>query len=576
MNIQTIISSASKRKDLKGRLVVLLISMIVVLIGVATSVANAAFVPGGSVGPVSATTGFPDWYMDQNGLALDLIEAADSFGISDPVDPANNFSKQIGFNAEGFWWATEATVSGPTGVDASLVTALEAAFAGEAAVDGEQSAFGRVRIRISGLTAGETYTVKHPFGTQTFVAESVSPATPTVGKINSTSDIGCFATPGVSSCNPNTPAGNTNNFSLVLNSDIGPFLTWDTFNTNPALSDPALINAGMPGKRYVGNPGVEHAIKGSPVGQNFFRIEGPNVGGAGVDFLETNLFTVVGRLAVVDTAAPTIVSTTSTNVDINSSNVVLTSNITDDVSVRSATIDLAELGNTFTADFSGTQEVPATASTATGSGTFIIDTVANTLSFNITATGVTSASDPTITGIHIHGSTTTPGTIGQNAPIAFDLGTTLPAVGVWNYPESMESEILSGRTYVNIHTTLFPAGKIRGQIVHTPNVQDMTMTAGVATNGTWSVLIPGTLARTGTFNLPITASDGINVTNVTHTLTVSEPIPVPVCQTDADTDGNEIISNLEILNYVRNWKSGSVANLLLVKAIGFWKVGTGC
>lgn len=43
----------------------------------------------------------------------------------------------------------------------------------------------------------------------------------------------------------------------------------------------------------------------------------------------------------------------------------------------------------------------------------------------------------------------------------------------------------------------------------------------------------------------------------------------PVCQ-----DG--IIDNSEIVNYLREWKLGSLPNSLILKAISFWKSGSGC
>ena len=58
------------------------------------------------------------------------------------------------------------------------------------------------------------------------------------------------------------------------------------------MTDPQLTNSGNPNRRYVGNPLVDHAIKGSPVGQNFFEITGPG----GIKAF-TELFTVSGRLA---------------------------------------------------------------------------------------------------------------------------------------------------------------------------------------------------------------------------------------------------------------------------------------
>lgn len=255
--------------------------------------ANAAL---SQVGPVNPNTGFPLWYRDANGLTLDLMEAADPFGISDPVNPANPFSQQIGFNAEGFWWSADASFDNgsQTGL---LVLAMEAAFAGEAAVDGEQSAFGRIRYRVTGLTPGETYTVRHPFGNATEIADGA-------GVINVTNDVGCFAQAGVLSCDPNNPAGNPHNFSLALQSGIGPFLTWDTFGQNPV--DPLLVNAANPNRRYVGNPAVAHAITGSPINQNLFAVEGPGL----LAGTQTSLFTVTGRLADI---TPPVITVTGAN-----------------------------------------------------------------------------------------------------------------------------------------------------------------------------------------------------------------------------------------------------------------------
>ncbi len=479
--------------------------------------ANAALVPGGAVGPINPITGFPNWYQDQNGLAFELMEAADGFGISAAVDPANPFSQQIGFGAEGFYWSADAIIPHPSvpGGRILLVLAMEAAFAGEAAVDGEQSVFGRLRMTFDVPEPG-TYTVFHPYGQQTFIIDAVGPG-PEIR--NAGSDIGCFAILGIASCNPNIPPGNPVNFSVALQSEIGPFLTWDTFNLDPALTDPALVNPANPGKRYVGNPLVEHAIKGSPIGRNFFRIEGPNIGGPGINFVQTNLFTVTGRIAVIDTVPPVIVSVRPALVLLGSTNVILNADITDNLGIRGVTVDLGPFGNNLTATLNGAQEVPPTTSTATGSGTFTIDTAANTLSFNISFTGLSGAP----TDAHIHG----PAPPGANANILFSLtplGLTSPITGTWNYPEASEADILAGNTYVNIHTLLFPGGEIRGQILPTSNVQNMVLTAGNRTSGTWGVVI-GNVTRAGAFNLPIAATDGSNTTTLIHTLTVSN-VPV--------------------------------------------------
>jgi hypothetical protein len=46
------------------------------------------------------------------------------------------------------------------------------------------------------------------------------------------------------------------------------------------------------------------------------------------------------------------------------------------------------------------------------------------------------------------------------------LGT--PKIGVWNYAEAQEANILAGLTYFNIHSTVHGGGEIRGQIVVDP------------------------------------------------------------------------------------------------------------
>jgi hypothetical protein len=521
--------------------------------------ANAALVPGGAVGPVAPAggpgAGFPVWYQDQNGLALELMPSADGFGISAAVEPGNPFSQQIGFGPEGFWWSTEADIGGPgQPLDGIMVLAMEAAFAGESAVDGEQSAFGRVRF-VFNVPAPGNYTVTYPFGTKIFAVDAIVPGP----EIVDTADIGCLAIGGVSTCDPAKvgtgvpPLLTAGGFVAALSSGIGPFLTWDTFNLNPLLTDPALINPAFPGKRYIGNVLTPHRIKAMPGINTFVRVDGP----AGVDLdpallgiqntWQTDLFTVTGRIAVIDTIPPVIVSARPASVLLGSTNVNLTADITDNLGVFGVTVDLGTLGNNLTATLNGGQEVPPTPSTATGSGTFTIDTATNTLSFNITASGLTGGP---VNGFHIHATTTPPGGgVGQIAPVAFDIGTpfgtAFPVTGVWNnYPENLEAEILSGRSYVNIHTTLFPAGEIRGQILPTSNVQKMNRTAGNATSGTWGIVIPS-VTRAGVFTLPIAATDGSNTTILNHTLAVTN-IPVVKAVPNTVTVNNTTIVTVTV------------------------------
>ncbi|HEX8160441.1 MAG TPA: hypothetical protein VF538_00970 [Pyrinomonadaceae bacterium] len=177
--------------------------------------------------------------------------------------PASVNDRLINFPGEAFWWSGEAEIDLPNGGSGRLTLAKEAAFTTEDATIGNQISFDRVRVRIDGVTAGATYTVTHPFGVLTLVADED-------GSINTTEDIGCGASP----CD----------FRTALNGKIGVFLKWD-----PLVAPVAPIG-------YVGDPNVPHAVTGSPLSNNFFRIAGPNVGGTNINTVQTNLFTVSGKL----------------------------------------------------------------------------------------------------------------------------------------------------------------------------------------------------------------------------------------------------------------------------------------
>ena len=96
----------------------------------------------------------------------------------------------------------------------------------------------------------------------------------------------------------------------------------------------------------------------------------------------------------------------------------------------------------------------------TGSGTFVIDTVANTCSFYIEHSGMMNNEN----AAHIHG----PAVPFETADIARYLPVGSPKIGVWHYDESIEADLLAGLYYVNIHSHQVLTGEMRGQIVPTP------------------------------------------------------------------------------------------------------------
>jgi hypothetical protein len=168
-----------------------------------------------------------------------------------------------------------------------MVLGLEAAFLpGPGVVDGQQVTFGRIRFRLDNLQAGATYTITYPYGVATFVAQSALRR-----GINATTDVGCGA----------AVAGVTCDFTLALNSPmLERFLTWD----------PAVAPA--PPAGYIGNFSVPHRVTGSPLGTNIFRVDGPNVGGPGVDRIQTDLFQVSGQIAGMAVTASPAAGTYST------------------------------------------------------------------------------------------------------------------------------------------------------------------------------------------------------------------------------------------------------------------------
>ena len=98
---------------------------------------------------------------------------------------------------------------------------------------------------------------------------------------------------------------------------------------------------------------------------------------------------------------------------------------------------------------------PPVTSSATGIAGFEIDTDSNILMYFIQLRDLQD-----ITTARIRG----PAGPGENGDIQLTLPLTSLEGGEWNYPESLESDILEGRTYLEILSTDFPSGEIRGQI----------------------------------------------------------------------------------------------------------------
>lgn len=109
------------------------------------------------------------------------------------------------------------------------------------------------------------------------------------------------------------------------------------------------------------------------------------------------------------------------------------------------------------------QQVPVNGSPGVGEAFLALDDVANTLNINLTYSGLTSPA----TNAHIHSAP--PGTNGPViipfVPAGFVTGLASGSfIASLNLTALQVADILSGDTYINIHTPNFPGGEIRGNI----------------------------------------------------------------------------------------------------------------
>ena len=152
---------------------------------------------------------------------------------------------------------------------------------------------------------------------------------------------------------------------------------------------------------------------------------------------------------------------------------------------------------TFEANLTQALEVPPTGSPGTGSATVVLDTTANTMHVEVTFSGLTSGTtashihcclpSPFETGVNVMVATTTPtfpgfplGVTSGNYDMTFNLldaATYNPAFITSSFDPSgtvagaeaaLVAGIEGGKTYLNIHTTDFPTGEIRGFLVPEP------------------------------------------------------------------------------------------------------------
>ena len=166
----------------------------------------------------------------------------------------------------------------------------------------------------------------------------------------------------------------------------------------------------------------------------------------------------------------------------------------------------------FTANLTGAQETPANNSTGAGTATLLLSPDETTARVSLNFSGLTSSQ----TEAHIH----SPGAAGVVAPILFPL----PNGNVSDFQVTLTptdvSDLKNGLLYVNVHSSNFPNGEIRGQFGTSPSASSIQFSAASylvsesAGRATVMVTRLGNSSSPATVNYFTSDNGGINNCNV--------------------------------------------------------------
>jgi hypothetical protein len=264
------------------------------------------------VGPADPVTTLPGWYADETGLTLtlcldqNLSPANGSYCVltpefdpdptvlePNPADPAAFLPiateapiSEANFPDETFYYSVAAAVPIQTadGADtANLEFAVEAAFL-SGIVPQTGVTFLRINLQqIRGLAPNSIYTVTHPYGSFTFPTDGDGDASEQGGQAFRSEDLqGQWVDLGGPLIENFLP-GVIRNATLT---GIGPFLVPET----------GLVTDVATGNVYIGDFTTPVRVTGGLAGNNTVTVEGPDIGGPGIDTASTEFFVLSGRV----------------------------------------------------------------------------------------------------------------------------------------------------------------------------------------------------------------------------------------------------------------------------------------
>ena len=117
------------------------------------------------------------------------------------------------------------------------------------------------------------------------------------------------------------------------------------------------------------------------------------------------------------------------------------------------------------------QENPPTGSPATGNGVVVINAAQTQFSYTVNYTGLLAG----VTANHVHKAP-----VGVNGPVVYAINQNIGSfsgtlAGNFTFlATSTPAEMIASQNYFNIHTSQFPGGEIRGQILLEPTATRST------------------------------------------------------------------------------------------------------